>query len=442
MLETSLDLKLDNGMLEVYKAYTDDTESPQIFHLWSMITGVSAALGRRCYLPFGTAPLYPNLYTLLVGPPATRKSTAMKIIKRRLVNATRVRIAPSDTGGKRQGIIAAMAGRDELEEELADQMQAALLQTGDNLLEDIGSLKLNTRTLILEDDKHCMLVAASEFTTFAGSGNGETLTFLQEMYDGEDYPYQLKNETITLREPLLTILGCTTATQIATCLPAEAIGQGFMSRVILVYASRKRKNIAFPDELDPDLEKHIDLMLKHIESSLQGPFVFGKNTKDFLKQQYEINADITDHRFVHYIERRFTHVLKVCMSLCAMEGGMEIKEQHAIDAIKLLQFTEIQMPEALGEFGMSPLAKAKQKLMDFVTSVNEPITRAVIWSVMHRDMSMSEFPKVLADLVNAGKIDAVTTTEGEAYIGRVTDNAQIELINELAMEVEDEQDGN
>jgi hypothetical protein len=77
--------------LNDYLQMVEDTESPRIFHIWSALFAISASLGRRCWLPFGTFDTYPNLYVLLVGTPGTRKTTAAnqsKKILRALHRAT------------------------------------------------------------------------------------------------------------------------------------------------------------------------------------------------------------------------------------------------------------------------------------------------------------------------------------------------------------------
>jgi hypothetical protein len=98
--------------LNEYLKMVEDTESPRIFHIWSAVFAMSAALGRRSWLPFGTFDIFPNQYVLLVGTPGTRKSTAANLSKKLLKNSTGTRFAPSDTGGQRQGLIGALFGEE------------------------------------------------------------------------------------------------------------------------------------------------------------------------------------------------------------------------------------------------------------------------------------------------------------------------------------------
>jgi len=102
----------ETAYLNEYLRMVEDTESPRIFHIWAAVFAVSAALGRRCWLPFGVFDVYPNHYILLVGTPGTRKSTAASLTRKLLKASTGVRFAPADTGGQRQGLINALFGEE------------------------------------------------------------------------------------------------------------------------------------------------------------------------------------------------------------------------------------------------------------------------------------------------------------------------------------------
>src|SRR6187549_2422397 len=68
-----------NPIMSQYLAFTADTESPKQFHRWALISAVAAKLGRNIHIPFVHGNIYPNMYIMLVGVPAARKSTSIKI---------------------------------------------------------------------------------------------------------------------------------------------------------------------------------------------------------------------------------------------------------------------------------------------------------------------------------------------------------------------------
>lgn len=411
--------------IRMYLEYTNNTESPRIFHIWSFLSGVSAAMGRRCWLPQGTGEVFPNQYIILTGPPAVRKSTSFKIMCRLLRAHTSVKFAPDDVAGMRQGLISAMKNCDEIEDIHDRKIIEALTRRdkdGDtevssgspfdlsDAIAQVGNINLDTR------DPYTMLIAASELNSILGEGNTALLTFLQKMWDGDPYKYQLKKDSVELKDALLGIIAATTPSQLALAMPAEAVGQGFTSRVIFVFADKKHaRRIARPS-LETDLEDQLGEILSIISNKFEGPFAEAVEAAELLDALYERGVTVSDPRFVHYVDRRHTHLQKLCMALAAARGEMVIRKMDVDFADKLLLFTEQFMPDALGEYGMNKLSASKQKLMEYLKGSDEPIPTKYLAAMMSKDMSHIEFKNALTDLHNAGKASVFNLPTGEQCI--------------------------
>ena len=276
--------------------------------------------------------------------------------------------------------------------------------------------------------------------TFLGTNSMDMLRALLKIWDGEDYEYQLKATSATLSDPLMTIIGCATPTQIAHGLPPEAIGQGFMSRVILVYASEKEKFVPRQPPFDMEVRAKLVDHLGFLYYKFEGKFTEHRNAAALIDKLYAIEFPINDPRFVFYVERRQTHLLKLSMVMAAGRKSHEISEQDVVNAHTLLRHTEMRMSDALGEFGMSPLALCKQRLMEFISHSKDPIPEDILWAVMHRDMRIVDFHSTLQELTNSGKIAKIlmNTSAGQVtgYIRKgISKNVTIEDITELlAME--------
>ena len=128
-----------------YLAYVGESESPTIYHRWAAIYAVGTILGRSVYVSTSIIPIYPNNYVLLMGPPAARKSTALKYARNLLKKAGYKRMAPERMS--RQAFI----------NEMHAINQPEALGLG---LEDI--LDMET------DYPYEMSIAASEFVDFIG----------------------------------------------------------------------------------------------------------------------------------------------------------------------------------------------------------------------------------------------------------------------------------
>lgn len=403
-----------------YLELVEDTESPRIFHIWSLASCLSAAMGRRVWIPFGVDNIYPNLFTVLVGPPAARKSTALKIPSRLLRKYTGVRFAPSDTGGQRQGLISALENeQDEEVEQLKQDMELAGGMTAEALGDSTVQLNINP------EDKHVMFAVASELKSFVGVNADSMLTFLQCVYDGDDYDYKLKKEGQILERPLLSCLAATTPTDIKTCFREESIGQGFMSRIVFVYGSQKHKSVPRPKAFNSDLEAQIGERMGHIFYKFHGPVKEAEGVGRFIDAQYETDIGLTDVRFVYYSQRRQTHLYKLAMAFMAGRGEMTMRMEDVEDALTLLTVTEKFMPEALGEFGQSYLSIVKQKLVEMITFSKEPIKIETLFTMFHREIKSSDFQICIIDLVNANKIMQVELGDGtQAVVSKIAKREQ------------------
>jgi hypothetical protein len=401
--------------LKSYLDYVEDTEPPRVFHVFSAISSVGAALGRRCWLPFGMGQIFPNNYILLVGPPATRKSTAISISKSLLQEATSVRFGPDDTSGARQGLITALAGGIKNPDD--DEQESAIKQIFQNIQDPDIMAKLGNVPMVHPADAHVIYVCASEFITFIGINSREFISFLTKMWDGEDHEYRIKNENVWLNDPLLSFLGGATPTTIADAIPPSAIGGGFTSRTLFIYGNKKHKRIAFPKN-PPEKKRHGLLnTLKYIHEKLEGPFSLEPSAQAALEALYDYQVKLQDPRFIYYVERRYTHLMKVMMALAAMRGSMVANIDDVQQAHLMLESAEAFMVDALGEYGLSPVSAAKQKMLEVIEhSAPAPVHRSVLHAMMSRDLKPVDFANALLDLQNAGKIHEIPTKYGAAYV--------------------------
>lgn len=396
-------MQINNETIKRYLKLVEKTEPPVLHHIWSLVSMMSANLGRRCWFEFGSIPIYPNQYILLVGDPGVRKSTAMSLAKKLIKNNGSIMLAPDDTGGQRQGLIMAMLGEGEVGN--IDDVLDGLTDVGDCADPDSVADAISSSLAIPVDpeDRHTMYCYASEFASFIGQSSYELITFLTKLWDGEDHNYTLKNSKQVLEKPLLNLLGGTTPVALNGALPMEVVGQGFLSRVILVYAESSVK-IARPQAMDVVELESLRKIFNFVSLNLRGPFKETKAAAELLDSLYFKPTKIEDTRFVSYLARRHTHLIKLTMALAALRGSNQIIAEDVEDAQNLLSLTEKSMPSALGEFGLSPLGIARQRLLDYINRSTDPFTVNNLWSLMQRDMKMADFTQTLKDFVAEGKV--------------------------------------
>lgn len=441
-----MSLKFHTDFLNDYMEMVEDTESPRLFHLWSALSGISASLGRRCWFPFGPMTVYPNQYIALVGTPGTRKSTAMNIMKRQLRKSTGVRFAPVDTAGQRQGLVEAMRGKDNSEEFLDNvELAAAENSLAGLTLTDVAritnvrdeededeSLHGEARTFVSGADKHHIMVTATELSRFIGQNNFQMLDFLGTMWDGEDYEYQTKAGLTVLRDPLINLLSCTTPTSLNVAMPPAAGGQGFLSRVILVYGTRKYKLVPTPSEPDPEAVLRVKGQFNRSYLELAGEFMESSAAQTYRESLYDWKLEINDPRFGYYHERRQDHLIKLAMALAASRTSQTIEKEDYEAAHKILRATEKGMPDALGEFGMNPLAALKQNMLEYIRA-RGVVKVEDLRAVFHRDSRATDFMEAVNDLAKLNQVAMTQLGSGSAVLMAKggTSNSEDEMLKAL-----------
>jgi len=406
-----------NPFLQVYSEYTEYTEPQIIFNLWCGISGLSAALGRRVYHQFGIEQLYPNTYVILVGPPAARKSTAIKWMLDRLKKATKIRFAPDDTAGQRQGLIRKFISETEKDASLSEiELENIVSIAASGRPVDLSSIEMH----IHPKDKHVLYAVASELDSLIGTNSRELTTFLIKCWDGSDYDYSTSAATKIIKEPLLSILAGTQPSTLNECLPSLSVGSGFSSRLVFVFASKKRKGKYPPAEPDNYLAKEIENVYSHLFYKMEGEMKMTREAWGVSHDIYDQDITIDDPRFVYYCNRRHIHALKLSMLLAAGRISYTITADDVIEANAILTATEQFMPEALGEFGLSPAGAAKQKVIEFLQYIDKPVTLGVLWKTLRKDVKSNfDFLKAVEELVLSNSIEKITDPKkGELFMLR------------------------
>src|SRR5262245_6065547 len=89
----------DGGQQDWINSFLDHTSgipSPEVFRLWAGIATLAGALERRVWVRLAGKAVYPNMYTLLVGVPATGKSQAIEHTNELWHSIAELKLAPHD----------------------------------------------------------------------------------------------------------------------------------------------------------------------------------------------------------------------------------------------------------------------------------------------------------------------------------------------------------
>lgn len=383
---------------DLYSQYTSDTEVPPWFHRWSAIAGIGAFLGRRYSFLHGHFIINPNIYCMLIGNPGTRKSTAIKQMKALLQAADYTTIAADKT--TKEKFIQDLAGYDPDSE--------TPNQSGPNKI-DLATLNIFGDCVDETTDRE-MLIAADEFNDFFGNGNIEFISLLGTLWDyNGTYRNRIKNgKSVSIYNPTVSILGGNTPTGFSLAFPPEILGQGFFSRLLLVYGEPTDLKIPFPRAPDPQVTASLVEFLTAMRTEVTGAAIITPTAQKLLEKIYCNYKGIEDVRFDSYSNRRFTHLLKLCLVVSAARLSKIIEECDVVYANTILTHTEHLMPKALGEFGKSKHADVVHKIMTVLESATLPMQIKELWKHVVQDLEkITDLAELLRNLNMADKIVTV-----------------------------------
>lgn len=374
--------------ISAYFSYVGDTEAPATFHRWSCLSILGAYLGRSYRFHLGHFKVFPNIYCMLMGDAGTRKSTAIKIASGLLRKTGYTSIAAERT--TKEKFLLDLAG-----------------DTGDTEVSNADKFLESRLFGNGESGPSELFVAADEFNTFVGNGNIEFLSMLGVLWDYDGtFSNRVKNsKSIEIQDPTVSILAGNTPTGFSLAFPIEAIGQGIFSRLVLVYGEKTGKKITFPEAPDPAATANIISLLQAIKAVAIGAAEITAEAKKVLDKIYKSWTGVDDVRFDSYSNRRFTHLLKLCLIISASALKNTIDLSDVIYANTILTHAEHTMPKALGEFGKSKNSDVAHKLLHILESADGIVSRKVLWKQVHNDLeSMTALGDILNNLLLADKI--------------------------------------
>lgn len=387
------------SVFDLYAKYVGESEAPSIYHRWCCCSMLSALMEQQIYIPFGHGSIYPNQYLILMGPPATRKGTAMNISKKLLRKLNYKKFAPNRTSP---------------EKFLSCMQDNQIVDLMDGMRDDVKDL-----SALCVDNASAIYVLADEFQDFIGPGGMNFMILLTNLWDNlPEYQHpKLHGKDVVVDRPLVNLIAGSTAQSLLSTIPVEALGNGFMSRILFIYAEPPGIKITWPEEPDLEIEKSLLQELAFIKENLKGPITISKEARVKLDRIYKKFIPIKDPRFVHYSGRRFIHVLKIAMVFAVAKREMTITEEAATKANTLLHFSELYMPKALGEFGKSKYSDVTHMILEALNKTVLPMNIKDLMKLVGRDIQkVTDLGEIIKNLLHQDRIQLTTINGKQGYM--------------------------
>jgi hypothetical protein len=389
------------SFLRDYLDYATGNEAPELFHVWSGFTALSAAISRKVWLPFGKRALFPNIYTLLVGDAGNGKSVAMYFCKLLLSNLGDVPISGSIETPP--GLWRYMGGNPKADPPI--QSPVAFLAAWPD-----GQIR----------ECHPMTILANEFVDFISIDDSGWIHALNNIYDEDVYRYRTKNQgEDILIGPYIVLLGGLTSDVAHDLQKARIISTGLARRTIFQYGER-RWDDPHPILDETAMQKEsFKMCLDYLTKlrKLHGPFSWDEDTKDWWRQWYiEHNSTVLQQPLQtrSWFASKPDQVLKIGMLTSLSEGTtLKLEIGHLQTAVYYFTELEKDLYRVFGGIGRNELAGVAVKIHEFVQAQPAPTpTRVVKFNFFSMCKPPAEFEECVKYLVESGRLKQADFTVG------------------------------
>lgn len=322
---------------------TESLESAIIYRRWSAIAMIAATLEQKVWLNLGT-PLYPNLYTFLIGEPGIGKSRAI------------------------------MAASSLTREALPEMFFGSTSMTRASLSDHMNEAKRFFHNIPHTPiEYHSLVIVADEFSVLMDQYDTALVAAFVEFYDCNPYSEgrRVANIRIKVQRPQLNMLAGSTPSNLLYTLKDHVWDQGFMSRVIMVYSEdRPLVDVFDTKPLEKSKELIHDLKLMNV---IHGEFTWTQGFREVMNKWRMVGLEPmpTHPKLKHYCTRRWAHLLKLCMiSSIDRDGNLVLDVQDFNRAMTWLVEAENTMPKIFHVGTSSSDSRVMDEVKYFVQQKN------------------------------------------------------------------------
>jgi hypothetical protein len=364
-----------------------ETEPAKIFDKWVGYSVIASALRRKVSLQLGRLIYFPNIYVVLVAEPGVaRKTQAIKYGVNFLNTIPDIRLS-ADSSTK---------------EAMTDDMEGSGL---DELMVDGTTLRHSSLNII-----------SKEFESFLGQKKENTrmLTALTDLFDcPDDWSSRTRHGTSNkIINPWVNLLAATTPDSLASSLPSSAVGGGLTSRIMFIWADKKKKSVAIPSmtEEEVKLKERLEKDLYRISRMSGNLNMTAECIKkwtawyDLFDEDESGNRICKDKSFSGWYSRKPTYIIKIAILRSAAESSSLIIEwRHVEEAIEAIREVEYSMGNAFKAIGKSEISAEVDNVLQIIREakrISEKILMTRIW----RDIDAQKFHNVIETLIKTGKV--------------------------------------
>jgi hypothetical protein len=301
-----------DSFLGRYLRFMSQQETAYAFDFWSGMWAVSCACGRLTYVARPRAPVFLNMYTILIGESGIARKTTSVSSAAKLVRV----LATED---KELGFIDAKVTAEKL----------------DSILHE--------RTM--EHGSSQLCIAIPELAVFLGTEQyvANMPTLLTDLYDSPSHRHgggTIERGEIVQRNIWVSFLSASTPVWLLKTVNPNVVEGGFTSRCLFIVSNEPKSKIPWPDE-DASSEDHAILLadLREIRSraAIEQPLTLTEAGMATFTRWYRGRSRSMDAFLLSFEAREDAHVLRVAALLSINDGSWRIDQTHVSRSIRLVE---------------------------------------------------------------------------------------------------------
>lgn len=332
------------GFVSRYLRFVTAQETPPSFHLVSLMALFSALIERRLLINRGYT-IRANIFCLILGPPAVRKTYGTRIVRQVFADAG-LPIKAIGENATDEGVLKEMVRKEKKGES-------------------------PTATIIAE-----------EFGVLVGKKQYQEglIQWLCRAYDGGELGNTRSVDSYGVEDAFLTLLAGTTPKALKE-ISESILGTGLASRMWIVSEKQKDKWVwrpKFPREERLALAEEFKEIAYPILEQAEILFDPGEEADAYMEEWYmgphrEFTEKETDEKNESWAGRRHDHAMRAAVLLHLLDGGgtEQLTVEAAQRGIDFIEAMEPGMFEAYGMLGASEWGVIREKVQRMIEKKGE-----------------------------------------------------------------------
>lgn len=364
------------GWFEWYAEGTAHTESPLTYHIFSSLSVLGAALGRRVYKKMGPFTVFPNYCVILVGPTGIKKTSATDMA---------------------QGLIHKHC----LCPIMADAITPEALAT---------AMKLSGHHFIY----------APEMSVFFGKQryNEGLVTRILRLLDCPaefKVSTQMRGEEI-IYEPTVTMLAGTTMSLMSGSSPGEILSGGFLNRFVVVVENDSDRCYPNPDDFTPALKGKIDDVVSRFKSYSGAidwsPAANAKYEEWYRARKHHLRH-VDDDATREVMARTFNHTIRTAMLVhLAQCDNLSICEPCFTAAAGMMEFIEESLPQTVRTFKQTQTSSDADYVLQMIYKSGGAVEHSALLRKVSNRMNATQLKGHIATLTESGRVKEGANARG------------------------------